>query len=389
VPGMHEVSLGSSVVGLHGVSTAAPPSLRWLRALREPALTQHWTLADWERVVRLSRRLRLLARLAQSVKAADLLDTVPPAVRRHLIAEMRLSEARTVAVTWALERVTSHLGDVPYPLVLLKGIAYLGQELTIARGRLPSDLDVLVPRAHIADAQARLMAAGWAEAEMDEHDRRYYHEWSHEVPPMRHPVHPMELDLHHNILPPLARTHVDADALLARLRPSRWRGWQVLHPIDQVLHSSAHLFLDPEPVDRLRDIVDIDGLLRHFGSTPGFWDELPGRAQALGLSEPLALAVHFTTSWLDTPVPPAVRRDVARRGPGTARRSWLEPLMARVLMPAEPDAPPSRSQALAAQIVLARYHYHRLPLRLLVPHLWRKWNARRADAEVGPPADLA
>lgn len=357
-----------------------PAPLSWLQALRDPGLALAWPLAEWERVVRLSRRLRLLARLAARLESAGLLDQVPAPARRHLVAELRLSQWRTGTLRWAVERVGAMLGDTPYPRVLLKGAAYLSQELPIAAGRLPSDLDVLVPQAHIADAQARLVAAGWVETELDAHDRRYYHEWSHEVPPMRHPLHAMELDLHHNILPPVARTHVDADRLLERLRESPWPGWKVLDPIDQVLHSAAHLFLDGESRDRVRDLVDLDGLLTQFTTLPGFWTELPARARELGLAEPLALALHFAVHWLGTAVPPAAQRVIERQGPGSARRAWLLPLLETALMPAEPDEMPPWHQEAAATVLLVRYHRQRMPLRLLVPHLWHKLRAGRDQA---------
>ncbi|MEO6624195.1 MAG: nucleotidyltransferase family protein [Burkholderiaceae bacterium] len=358
-------------------------SLAWLQALRQPQLVLEWTLADWERVVRLARRLRLLARLAESLCAAGLIDRVPPQPRRHLIAEQRLSRWRTGAMNWVLERVATTLGEADYPLVLLKGGAYIGQDLPIAAGRLPSDVDILVPREHLPDAQARLREAGWLEAELDEHDQRYYYEWSHEVPPMTHPLHSVELDLHHNILPPVARTHVDAGVLLSRLQPSKWPAWQVLSPIDQVLHSAAHLFLDSEPRDRVRDLVDLDGLFRHFGADPSFWHGLPERARILGLAEPLALASYFTTSWLGTLIPNDTREAIAALGPGPLRRAWLVPLLGTVLTPTEPDAMPSMAQELAAQIVLARYHQQRMPLRLLVPHIWHK--LRTADRAPDKP----
>jgi hypothetical protein len=35
---------------------------------------------------------------------------------------------------------------------------------------------------------------------------------------------------------------------------------------------------------------------------------------------------------------------------------------------------------LAATVLLARYHFNRLPLRLLVPHLWHKWRTGQALA---------
>ncbi|MDP2006131.1 MAG: nucleotidyltransferase family protein [Rubrivivax sp.] len=363
-------------------SPTPPAWAAWLRALREPEVTLSWSLAEWQRVVRLARRLRLLARLAERLQAADLLDQAPAPVRRHLLSEMRLSRWRTTVMVWTLDRVAAQLEGMGCPLVLLKGGAYIGQGLPIARGRLPSDVDILVPHARITEATTRLLARGWGAARLDDHDQRYYQDWSHEVPPMNHPLHPVELDLHHNILPPVARTHVDAGLLLARLQPSKWPAWQVLHPVDQVLHSAAHLFLDSELQDRVRDLVDLDALLRHFGTDTAFWRELPERARQLGLAEPLALASHFTVQWLGTPIPAAVQAAIVAQGPSPARRAWLLPLMAAVLTPTEPDARPSWRQDAAALAVLARYHRQRMPLRLLLPHLWHKMRTRnRVDGE--------
>lgn len=362
-------------------SVDPPPRLAWLQALQRPERVLAWSLSEWERVVRLARRLRLLARLAQGIAQAGLMDRIPPQASRHLHSELRLSAWRMGAMVWALERVAAMLGDAPYPRVLLKGAAYVGQELPIAAGRLPSDLDILVPRRHIADAQARLALAGWQTVELDDHDRRYYHEWSHEVPPMRHAQFGMELDLHHNILPPVARTHVDADLLLAQLQPSKWPSWQVLDPADQVLHSAVHLFHDSELRDRLRDLVDLDGLFRHFGAAPGFMTRLQARAQCLGLEGPLALACHFCVNWLGTPIDAHARQAIQASGPGRLRRAWLLPLLGAVLMPTEPDDRPSLWQGAAATVLLVRHHRQRMPLRLLLPHLWHKLRVGKVAAE--------
>ena len=354
------------------MSAADCDPLFWLPALRKGALAADWSLTQWETVIRLSRRLRLLGRLAESLQVADVLDRVPALVARHLHAELRFSRARSDSLRWAVSRVAGVLAPAGYALVLLKGAAYMAQGLPIAAGRLPSDADVLVPRQHLADAQARLVAAGWEESSLDEHDRRYYHEWSHEVPPMRHPVLGLELDLHHNILPPIAHTHVDIELLLRRLQPSGWPGWQVFDPKDQVLHCAAHLFQDSDARDRLRDLVDLDGLLRHFGADAAFWSDLPDRAAQLGLSEQLALACHFSLHWLKTPLPDDVLRKIQLAGPSDWRRAWLHRMFAAVLTPTMPDEAPLWTQNLAAQVLLVRHHFRRMPLRILLPHLWHK-----------------
>ena len=363
----------------------AVAALAWTRALAQPQHCLEWRLSDWERVIRLSRRLRLLGRLAEAVERAGLSSAVPPVVAHCLAAERQYSRWRTGSLLWLLDRLATMLGDRPYPVVLLKGAAYIAQDLPIAHGRLPSDADLLVPRAYIDDARQRLLNTVWTETALDALDRRYYHEWSHEVPPLLHPSFALELDLHHNILPPLSRTPVDAERLLERVQPCRWPAYRVLQPVDQVLHSAAHLFFDSDIRDRVRDLVDLDGLLRAFSPVPGFWDQLCERSKELGLAEPLALAVHFCVAWMGTPVPQNTLSRIAGAGPQAARRAWLLPLLSTLLVPAEPDARPPPLQPLAASIFLIRHHLWRLPVRLLVPHLWHKARASRKE-ESAPAA---
>jgi hypothetical protein len=367
----------------------------WLAALREPGRARAWALADWERVVRLARRLRLLARLAETLDSEGGLDGLPDQVVQALRAEQQFSRWQTQALRWTAERAAAALDGADYPRVLLKGAAYLAQELPIGRGRLPSDLDLLVPRAAIRDAQRRLAAAGWQEVPLDAHDHRYYHDWSHEVPPLRHPRHLMELDLHHSILPPLARLRVDASLLLAEARPSRWPGWHVLHPRDQILHSAAHLVQDPELTDRVRDLVDLDQLLRQLApdaadpsSAEDAWQALVERARELGLGMPLDLVVALLTHRLQTPVPPMARRQLHAIGAGALQRAWLLPALEQALTPLEPDGHPSWPQRLAGPLLLARYHVTRLPPRLLLLHVWHKLRTRRAPSAATADAAL-
>lgn len=359
-----------------------PQTCAWLPALREPARVLEWTLPEWEQSIRLARRLRLLARLGEAVAAELGLERVPADAARHLLAEMRRARWQTGALVWAAERVASALADPPYPVVLLKGAAYVADGLSIGRGRLPSDLDILVPRAHLDDAQARLTAAGWRETALDAHDRRYYHEWSHEVPPLRHPQHGLELDLHHNILPPVARLTVDAQRLLERVRPTPWPGWHALDPVDQILHSAAHLFQDSDLTDRLRDLVDLDMLCRMQAGAGagagGFWSGLTARALELGLGAPLWLALVLLQAWFDHPVPDAALQSLHPQRPGALQRRWLLPALAAALTPVAPDAHPGPGHRVGARVVLMRYHLGRMPLRLLLPHAWHKLRAGRA-----------
>lgn len=355
-----------------------PWHLELVAAIREPDRVGEWSLPDWEFQIRLSRRLRLLSRLAAAIDARGALDAVPPQPRRHLQSALHLSRWRTRSMRWAIERVGAVLKGRGYPLVLLKGAAYLGQDLPIADGRLPSDLDILVPKEALDDAMDRLRQDGWQELELDAHDQRYYREWSHEAPPMRHPAHRMELDLHHNILPPVGRPRVDAALLLQDLRPSLCEGWSVLSPADQFLHAAAHLFCDSVQRDRLRDLVDLDGLARANGAGDAFWEATLGRATVLGLDEQFALAMRFLSHWLGTPMPETTRLRALRAEALWSMRRLDAALFSSALTPALPDDEPGLRERIVDGLVLARYHRHRMPLHLLVPHLVHKWRAARS-----------
>jgi hypothetical protein len=324
-----------------------------------------------------ARRAQLLARLAERLAGEGLLDAVPSPVAKHLRSELQLSRWRMAAMLWALERVQAVLHDASYPVVLLKGAAYVAQDLPIAKGRLPSDVDLLVPFEHLQDAQRRLWSAGWEEVELDAHAKRYYYEWSHEVPPMRHPLHAFEVDLHHNIVPPLGWARIDAGTLVQGSGACTWPFWKVLSPTDQVLHCATHLFDDYAARTRLRDLVDLDGLLRHFASSPSFWGELHDRARQLNLVRACALACHFTSSWLGTPIPAETFATLRSQQDSWPNGPLLRTLFSQVLMPVDPDRTTAVGPELSRRFLEARYHCRRMPLRHLLRHFWHKASVSR------------
>ena len=126
-----------------------------------------------------------------------------------------------------------------------------------------------------------LLRAGWEPVKLDPYDQRYYRTWMHELPPLRHHRRRTVIDVHHTILPESGRLRPDPADLLQAARPTGDGPFRVLAPTDMVLHSAAHLFQDGTLGMGLRDLTDLDALLRHFGETPGFWSALVRRAERL------------------------------------------------------------------------------------------------------------
>jgi hypothetical protein len=194
----------------------------------------------------------------------------------------------------------------------------------------------------------------------------------------------MEVDIHHNILQRTARLKPDSRLLLGQARPVPGTPWSVLSEADMVLHAMTHLFYSGELDDALRDLVDIDSLLRHFAaSTPDFWGTLRQRAQALDLMRPAWYALRYCARWLATPVPAQVFRELAAGAPLPPARLLMDRLVPAAMFARHPDRR-DRAAGIARTLLLARSHWIRMPPLLLTAHLGRKMFWRMSAGRGSP-----
>lgn len=350
-------------------------------ALRHPRALASWTECQWEMLVRQARAADLLSRIAFLVQEHGLSDAVPAGPRAHLLAARVVAQAQAQAVRREVAQITAALASTGVDVVLLKGAAYLFADLPASRGRVFADVDILVPRAALPQVEAALMLHGWGASHHDAHDQRYYRRWMHELPPMRHIARQTVLDVHHAIVPLKARLKPDSAKLLSSARELPGHpGLKVLAPADMVLNSAAHLFLNEELSHGLRDLADLDALLRHFGAEQAFWIHLRARADELDLRRPLEHALRYCRLILATPVPPMVLD-------GAEAPRWqhrlLDALYLRALQPEHPAAADSLTP-LARKLLYLRGHWLRLPPALLAYHLTVK--ALRRNREDAAPA---
>ncbi|MCZ4317310.1 nucleotidyltransferase family protein [Comamonadaceae bacterium G21597-S1] len=344
-----------------------------IECIRRPESLVHLSLRQWDVLLRVCRRANLLGRLAEGIEAAGIDAQVPKQVRPHLVSARVLTAHQREAIVWETRHIEKALSALQAPVVLLKGTAYAIRGLAAAHGRLFGDVDILVPRPTLNSVEAALMVQGWASGHHDDYDDRYYREWMHEIPPMTHRARGTVIDVHHNILPLIARNSPDADMLFETSQPVQGTKFRTLSSIDMVIHSATHLFHESELQNGLRDLFDLDALLREFSAqSDRFWEELPSRATRLGLELPLLLALRYTRALLGTPVPEAlVPRLQASARLGSLALRILDAIYLRALMP---DHPASRtwSQVMARGCVYLRGHALRMPAGRLTLHLTRK-----------------
>ena len=357
---------------------SAAPSSPVVHALRSPPSVLSWTASQWEMLIRQARSADLLPRIAALLEELGLLERVPAAPRAHLIGARRLALAQADEVRREVGQIMKALGRTGADVVLLKGAAYLFARLPAANGRIFSDIDILVPKEALAEVEAALMLHGWVTSHLEPYDQRYYRRWMHELPPLRHVARATVIDVHHSIAPPTGRLKPDSRKLLAAAMPLvEHPRLRVLAPTDMVLHSAAHLFLNEELSHGLRDLVDIDSLLRHFGADGRFWTGLRERAAELDLEGPLDYALRYAPAILGTPVPPAPRNH------STPLAGWrgklLDALYLRALRPRHPEAEDAFTP-LARQALYVRGHWLRMPPALLAYHLTVKALRRPPEA---------
>jgi hypothetical protein len=341
--------------------------------------------SQWDLVVRQARSAVLLSRLASLTKAAGLLPAIPDGPRRHLESAARAGAAHALSVRRETLLLLETLRGVT-PVVLLKGAAYEFAGLPAADGRLFSDIDILVPREKLEEVESVLMLAGWVTMSHNAYDQRYYRRWMHELPPMQQISRGTVLDVHHAVSPPTGRIRADSKAMLDSAVPvPDESGLYVLAPVDMLLHSATHLFQEGELDHGLRDLVDIDGLLRHYGARPGFWDQMVPRAREVGLARPLFYALRYAAMILGTPVRQDVLSAAKVGAPTRPLQALMDFLYLRALRPIHPTSS-DRWTPVALGMLYVRAHWLRMPLPLLAYHLTRKALVK-SDRPVEAPVD--
>ena len=325
-----------------------------VRALRDPASLGPDT--DWTGLISAARGEQLAGSLAVRLEGHEVPDRVAAMLES---AQGDAAYARTQAL-WEAEMARRALAPLGVPVILLKGTAFHAASLDACRGRSVGDLDILVPRAAIEAVERALLEAGWERLKPAEgYDDLYYRRWMHELPPLIHRTRDRMIDVHHTILPLTARPTPDAAAMIADSIALE-SGLRILSSADMIVHAAAHLIADGDLAGGLRNLWDIDRLLRQFAAAdPGFWDALDTRARRHELVGPVRRAVRLAHRLYATPIPAGWggRRpaDGLFRARLVARDAWGR----------------ERRKALRFAFYV-RGHWLRMPPLMLARHLWTK-----------------
>lgn len=348
-----------------------------VRLLADPAAAAE--VADWTGLIALARAESLIGALAWRLEGRAL----PERVGALLAAARRDGESARTQALWEAEMARRALAPLGVPVLLLKGTAYAAAGLDAGRGRSIGDLDILVPNSALPDVERALLAAGWEWVKEDTYDDLYYRRWMHELPPLIHRERDRMIDVHHAILPLTARPRPDMAAMIEARAPLA-DGLFTLSPTDMIVHSAAHLFADGDLAGGLRNLWDLDRLLREFGGRDeAFWPALHDRAAQHGLLTAVARAVRLAAhlyatpiNWCRTPISNALKnKEAGSEKIGVGHRfSATDALYLRRLLARDGWGQARRPVTRLGFYV--RSHMLRMPPLMLARHLWTKARKR-------------
>jgi hypothetical protein len=336
-------------------------SRRLVAALRDPDRAGE---GDWNGLIAVARAEQLIGSFAFRFEGRP----VPAKVESILEAARRDAAQARIQALWEAEMTRRALAPLGVPMILLKGNAFHAAGLDAAIGRSVGDLDILVPKTSLEAVETALLGAGWERLkEAGGYDDDYYRRWMHELPPLIHRTRDRMIDVHHTILPETARPRPDAAALIAD-SIALDNGLRILSPADMIVHAAAHLFADGDLAGGLRNLWDVDRLLRQFAACPGprsgadeaFWPRLAERARLHQLTRPVALALRLSARLYGTPVDRAL----------AGRDRLSDRLFAARLLARNGWGQPVRPALRLAFYV--RSHWLRMPPLMLARHLWVK-----------------
>ncbi|WP_286263447.1 nucleotidyltransferase domain-containing protein [Thalassotalea atypica] len=351
-----------------------------------PSLIEKLSYQNWNQLIKEAYATGMLARLYYLFEKSKVNSFIPEKLLWHFKSACRYAQAHKKDMMIEVEHVSRTFkmsGQVP---VYLKGVAYLLAEDDASNGRVFSDIDVYTNINSLPNVERFLQWQGWSAGNVDAYDELYYREWMHEIPALTHNTRGSTLDVHHNLLPRTSR--LTFDALL--IEKNVCSDTNVLAPEDRVIHSIVHLFLESEFDKGMRDMTDIDLLLRqHQKQNNLFTEKIVERAFELGVELMVFYAFRYLSIYLKTDIHPSVSNKLSKHSPNRVKLKLMDKLFGQVLF-----APLNTNDLIlnkvAHLLMYIRGHYLRMPLHLLLPHLahkaflapYVKWQKNRKYTDV-------
>ena len=333
--------------------------------------------AQWYQLFRVLRHKSLAASFYFRLIREGKENAIPQKLQAAFLSAVTFSEAQKRQVNVQLKKLCHLFSESEIEFVMLKGAAYVASDTVNCAGRLMSDIDICVRKHDLPRVEYALKQAAWQVKTLDDHDEKYYREWSHELPPYSHPYDGVSLDVHYTLFPPVSNKTINIDALFsdARVTPS---GVMSPSPEWLVFHSAIHLIANEDVENGLRDLIDIYLLLTESSEAI----DVPALASlfaAHGFTTELFLLQQLLEDYFDYKLPIEATSHKLTRSLLYRIRLWA---ICRAVCP-ESDFVPNSTFTLARFVNYVIGYSQKMPLGLLIKHLLYKGGRNIVKAILG------
>lgn len=334
---------------------------------KDTAYGETLSAVQWEKVVFVLRQTKLLASLYHLSVTNKHFHNYHEYAKQHMYSASIYADRQAQQVRYEGREIAAALGEQCIKAIFLKGAGYTLSGSQNGKGRIYSDIDVLVEKPTISIAQKALQKKGWHSKQLNDYDERYYRKWAHEVPPMVNIYRGTVIDLHHNIVPPVSGRAPDAKIFLdeAICGPD---GLAFLSPPAAALHSCVHLFTNEDFSNGFRDILDIYLMVQENGDDESYWNKLLELAERSGFTLELFYCTEILTQMFDMNLPDKIRQILSKRHNNIKTQIFTRIVFRRALYPHHPLTF-SLANHIANFIVYLRGHWIKMPFYILIMHL--------------------
>lgn len=326
-------------------------------------------IQHWEEIIHVLREVNLLATCYYQLEKAEKLPLLPTFALKHMKSAAVYSLRQSDQVVFECNLLAEALTNEKIPCVFLKGASYTLRKSGNSKGRVYSDIDLLVAKSDISKAEKTLNQHSWCTKKLSEYDNNYYREWSHEIPPMFHIHRGTVLDLHHNILLPISGREVSVESLTENSELIDGKFTVLGYPAT-ILHSIVHLLINEDVSNGYRDLLDITTLIKE-NDTPEFWQEITSLSSKLGFNNELYLALSLSQKYANLSIPESIWSSLSSQKHDTKLNFLLNKVYYFALQPHSPLIQ-TLQHRVAITIVYFLGHLQKMPLKILIPHLLTK-----------------
>ncbi|MBC7004722.1 nucleotidyltransferase family protein [Photobacterium sp. BZF1] len=346
--------------------------MKLVDVLASPIVLDKLTLSELSSILSEARYHNMVSQLYYLSKSYNIYNSLPEKFQQHLYSSFLIYDNQRKKFQSEVNSIEETLTPLGIELIYLKGGAYHLQDITMLKGRLMSDLDILVREDALIKAEQQLKRNGWVSVEVSDYDDNFYRNWSHEIPPLKNFLSQVELDLHFNILPKTIKESPGSNILFKQSVPIEKNPMiRTLTPAAMIVHSSIHLFHESEFYKGTRDLYDLVLLIQSFEHEEDFWGAIIRLQQEIGNGVSVYYALRYCNKIYKLETPDYVKDFYDNFKPDPLTLLILDYCFTQVFTN---HYPIHRGffHKVCELILYSRGHLKRMPLKLLVPHFIKK-----------------